>query len=115
MDGEAEHLRILHQIDEFCNTQGIDYQLVENDLIHGVLCTSDEAQKLNDIYKRHAGQGGLYCGQASNPLIDLARRLNLQHFGLGLFRKDTNIHSEDEFFYIKDFNDLTDSLEEFLQ
>ncbi len=115
MDGEAEHLDILHKIKAFCESHGIEYEIVENDLIHGVLCKHKEAEVLSEIYKKHAGESGLYCGQASNPLIDLARRLNLSHFGLGLFRKDTNIHSENEFFYIKDFNNLTATLEDFLQ
>ncbi len=73
------------------------------------------ADQLVKILEKVTGQKiSKYGGMGSSDLPGVAVKWGAKVFGLGVFRPENNIHGKEEFVYLKDIEDLSEVIVNFL-
>jgi len=104
---------LLKRIAEFAKKNTITYEIKNTHLIEGYASDNPLAHQLNELYKKITGEGGMYCVTGSTPIAQWCKEQKLAHFGVGVVRKESNIHGVNEFAYLKDIENLSKSLQLF--
>jgi acetylornithine deacetylase/succinyl-diaminopimelate desuccinylase-like protein len=114
-DVVAEKEKLLKRLEDFCRREKIKYDVSDTQLIEGYATEHSEAEKLDEMNKELTGESGLYGVMGSTDVSHWAKELKLPHFGIGAIRADNNIHGVGEFIYLKDIENLSKVLVEFLR
>lgn len=105
---------LLKRIEEFAKKNSLEYEIKETHLIEGYYSDDQLGHELNAIYKKITGEGGMYCVTGSTPIAQWCKEHKFPHFGIGVVRKESNIHGTNEFAYLKDIENLSLTIQQFL-
>lgn len=114
-DVVKEKEKLLKKLEVFCAKKNIDYRISETQLIEGYATEHPLAEELNIINKKISGEFGLYGVMGSTDVSHWAKELKLPHVGIGVAGADTNVHGVGEFVYLRDIENLSQILVEFLE
>lgn len=113
-DVGQEKEKLFAKINNYCMGNKINYEITNIFTDEGYVTEHPLIDKLNDIYHKISGEGGKYVMMGSSPVSGWTKNLKLPHFGIGVMRVDTNIHGVNEFCYLKDIENLSLTIQEFL-
>ncbi len=114
-DVQVEAKGIMERLQAFAIEHQISIALEQKVSCESYATTHPEADRLNEIYEKRTGEGGLYGVLGSTHAAEWCKKLGLPHFGIGVARGDTNMHGNDEFAYITDMVSLEQTFIEYLQ
>lgn len=114
-DVQTEKEQIFVRFEKFCHQHQLTCKLESKVQFEGYVSDHPEADTINSIYQQFDTKSGKYCVMGSTPAADWAKQLQLPHFGIGVARGDTRMHSDHEFAYIEDMVSLEKTIIEFLQ
>jgi acetylornithine deacetylase/succinyl-diaminopimelate desuccinylase-like protein len=111
-----EKIKLFQMIGRFCHKAKIEYEITRTITIEGYVSQHPAIDKLNHIYQKITKEkSGKFVVMGSTDVSEWTKNLKLAHFGIGVMREDTNIHGVNEFCYVKDIENLSLTIEEFLR
>lgn len=113
-DAVKEREKLYARIKKFCQKEKINFEIKDIVMIEGYATEHPLMYELNKIYKKYAGESGIYGTLGSTEVSEWTRKLKLPHFGIGTIRTDTNTHGVNEFAYLKDIENLSLTMQDFL-
>ncbi len=113
-DVVKEREKLYQRIKKFCQNEKISYDLKDIVMIEGYASEHPKMYELDKIYRKYANEGGIFGTLGSTEMSEWTKYLSLPHFGIGTIRTDTNTHGVDEFAYLRDIENLSLTMEEFL-
>jgi succinyl-diaminopimelate desuccinylase len=109
-----EVIGIVERLNQFCSKQDIKAEVKVVSTCESYFSQHPEAEKLNSVYQEITGEGGLYGVLGSTHAAQWCKEMKVPHFGIGVARGDTNMHGVNEFAYIKDIQNLEETLIKYL-
>jgi succinyl-diaminopimelate desuccinylase len=102
-------------VDTLKSVKGVKWKIL--DIIRMPPCHVEDpiTDKLALAIKHVTGKTGKYGTMGSGDLCPIASKWGAKVFGLGVIRPGCNIHAKNEFVYLKDIEDLSEIIIEFLK
>jgi acetylornithine deacetylase/succinyl-diaminopimelate desuccinylase-like protein len=113
-DVATEVMCIKARLEDFCKKEKIQIKLTEKSFCESYATTHPEVDLLNGLYFELTGESGVYGVLGSTHAAQWCKELELPHFGIGVARGDTGMHSSNEFAYLNDLNSLKQVLVKYL-
>ncbi len=101
-------------IDTLRSVKGVKWEISEILEIPPCFVEDPITDKLALAIENVTGETGKYGTMGSGDLCSIASEWGAKVFGLGVIRPDCNIHAKNEFVYLKDIEELSEIITEFL-
>ncbi len=113
-DQENLEKNIIDDIKEFCDKNNINIKINKKISLRSFMYDLELSKKLEQTYSIISGQKGLFCVPGSAEISGFLSKHNIPAIGLGVIRKDSNIHADNEKVLITDLSNLYKTVQNFL-